>query len=88
MDTTIFAADKKRAAVASSTTRRSAERRAVMMVRMTGGSCVSAPSTQGLGTMRRVPPPTARMAAWGGLMTALNSSMPNMPKLEMQKVPP
>ena len=32
--------------------------------------------------------PTARMATCGGLMMAVNSSMPNMPRLDMVKVPP
>ncbi len=32
--------------------------------------------------------PTARMAASGGLMIAVNSSMPNIPRLEMEKVLP
>ena len=32
--------------------------------------------------------PTARMAALGGLMMAVNRSTPIMPRLEMQNVPP
>ena len=32
--------------------------------------------------------PTARIAACGGLMTALNSVTPNMPRFETVKVPP
>ncbi len=31
---------------------------------------------------------TARMHAWGGLMTAVNDLMPYIPRLEMEKVPP
>ena len=33
-------------------------------------------------------PPTAMIHTWGGLMTAENSVMPNMPRLEMVKEPP
>ena len=40
------------------------------------------------GLIIRRPPPTARMAAWGALIMAVNSAMPNMPRLEMVKVPP
>ena len=39
-------------------------------------------------TGRCSPAPTARMQPWGGLMTAENSLMPNMPRLETEKVPP
>jgi hypothetical protein len=31
--------------------------------------------------------PTARMAAWGGLMTAVKWLIPNMPRFEIEKVP-
>ena len=34
------------------------------------------------------PAPTARMPPCGGLMTAANSRMPYMPRLEIEKVPP
>ena len=34
------------------------------------------------------PPPTARMHACGGLMTAEKFLIPNIPRLEMVKVPP
>ena len=34
------------------------------------------------------PPPTAKMQAWGGFTTALNSVMPNIPKFDTVKVPP
>lgn len=40
------------------------------------------------GLISRLPPPTARIPTCGGLMMAVNSEMPNMPKLEMVKVPP
>ena len=40
------------------------------------------------GFTSRLPDPTAIMAHWGGLMIAVNSLMPNMPKLDMVKVPP
>jgi len=32
--------------------------------------------------------PTARIAAWGGFITAENSVIPNMPKLEILNEPP
>lgn len=35
-----------------------------------------------------LPSPTARMAPCGGLMTALNSLMPNMPRFDTLTVPP
>ena len=41
-----------------------------------------------LTTGRCSPAPTARIQACGGLMTAANSLMPNMPRLEMVKPPP
>ncbi len=47
---------------------------------------VSGRIVSGLMTCR--PPPTARMAACGALIMAVNSAMPNMPRLEMVKVPP
>lgn len=40
------------------------------------------------GTTRFSAPPTARIAAWGGLIMAAKVLMPNMPKLLMVKVPP
>merc|ERR1719394_588226 len=40
------------------------------------------------GSMMFLPPPTARMASWGALMMAVNSAIPNIPRLEMVKVPP
>mmetsp|Transcript_31972 Transcript_31972/g.94043 ORF Transcript_31972/g.94043 Transcript_31972/m.94043 type:complete len:211 (+) Transcript_31972:52-684(+) len=89
----LFIADRNNAAVASSTTLRSALNRAVMSV-LTVGRLVaseaffSSLSIHSPGTTVLTPPPTARMAAWGGLITAENSAMPNMPRLEMQKVPP
>src|SRR3546814_9429694 len=39
-------------------------------------------------TGRCSPAPTARMQPCGGLMTAAKSLMPNMPRLETEKVPP
>ena len=47
---------------------------------------VSGSMVSGLMTCR--PPPTAKMAAWGELIMAVNSAMPNIPRLEMVKVPP
>jgi len=47
---------------------------------------VSGRIVSGLMTCR--PPPTAKMAACGALIMAVNSAMPNMPRLEMVKVPP
>lgn len=32
--------------------------------------------------------PTARIAAWGGLITAVNSVIPYIPRFEMQNDPP
>ena len=32
--------------------------------------------------------PTARVAAWGGLITALKESMPYIPRFDTVKVPP
>lgn len=40
------------------------------------------------GISRFSEPPTARIQAWGGLMIAEKFLMPNIPKLEMVKVPP
>ena len=39
-------------------------------------------------TARFSPAPTARIDACGGLMTAVKSRMPNMPRLEMANEPP
>src|SRR6266699_443844 len=39
-------------------------------------------------TARSSPAPTARIALCGGLMMAVNSLIPNMPRLEMEKAPP
>ena len=74
----VWYTDMKSAAWASSIYLLSKERVAVMTV---VGFMVS-------GLMMVLPPPTARMASWGALMMAVNSAMPNMPKLEMVKVPP
>ena len=47
------------------------------------------PSLQlGSGTSFLSVPPTARIQDWGGLMTAVNCLIPNIPRLEMVKVPP
>lgn len=76
------------AAVASSTTRRSALNLAVMVVSILGlpfspVSILTCPGTTFLS-----PPPTAKMAPWGGLITALNSEIPNIPRLLIVNVPP
>ena len=68
----------KSAARASSMKRRSNDSVALMAV---NGKPVS-PSTSDL------PQPTAKMAHCGGLMIAVNSLIPNIPRLEMVKVPP
>jgi len=51
-------------------------------------SAASAAEMGAPGSTVRTPPPTAMMHAWGGLITALNSVTPNMPKLLTLKVPP
>ena len=48
--------------------------------------CVALPFI--FGTSSAVPFPTARMAHCGGLIIAVNSLIPNMPKLEIVNVPP
>src|SRR5690606_4994567 len=68
------------AASAPSVTRWSADRVMRIMGRMT-----TAPSRA---TGVSVTAPTARMAAWGGLMMATKSSTPYMPRLLTVKVPP
>ena len=49
---------------------------------------VATSSAPSLTTGRGSPAPTARMAAWGGLTMALNSRTPNMPRFEIENVPP
>jgi len=49
------------------------------------GRATSSPSRE---TARSVMAPMARIAACGGLMTAVKPLMPNMPRLETVKVPP
>ena len=39
-------------------------------------------------TTRCSPAPTARIVAWGGLMTAEKCLMPNMPRFDTAEVPP
>mmetsp|Transcript_19734 Transcript_19734/g.62777 ORF Transcript_19734/g.62777 Transcript_19734/m.62777 type:complete len:345 (-) Transcript_19734:516-1550(-) len=68
-------------ATSPSHTRWSAEMVTVILV--TVSSCPPAPITACF-----TPVPTAMIAAWGGLMMALNSVTPNIPRLEMLKVPP
>lgn len=70
--------DMKSEARASSMNRRSNERVALMAVK---GRPVS-PS------ISCRPLPTAKMAHCGGFIMAVNSLIPNMPKLEIVKVPP
>ena len=70
--------DMKSEARASSMNRRSNERVALMAV---NGSPGSPP-------ISCRPLPTAKMAHCGGFMMAVNSLIPNMPKLEIVKVPP
>src|SRR5205807_839105 len=53
-------------------------------MRMTLPGTILPPSTTGTSLMA----PTARIAASGGLMIAVNSSTPNMPRLEMENVAP
>jgi hypothetical protein len=48
------------------------------------GRTVTSPSRT---TGRSVSSPTARIAAWGGLITAVKRLMPNMPRFETVKVP-
>jgi hypothetical protein len=40
------------------------------------------------GSISMLPDPTAMMAHCGGLIMAVNSLIPNIPKFEMVKVPP
>ena len=55
----------------------------------TGPAALEAPSgPMGGSTTRFSPRPTARMHACGGLITAVKSSIPNMPRLEMVNEPP
>ena len=70
------------AAMWSSTTRRSADNTTVITVSFS--KSVPLPPTPAVG----VPPPTAKMQACGGLITAVNSLMPNIPKFEIVKEPP
>jgi len=42
----------------------------------------------GAGTTFYSVAPTAKIAAWGGLITALKWSIPIIPRLEIEKVPP
>mmetsp|Transcript_1232 Transcript_1232/g.3859 ORF Transcript_1232/g.3859 Transcript_1232/m.3859 type:complete len:206 (-) Transcript_1232:877-1494(-) len=69
-------------AVASSITRRSQDILTVMLVATRGSESIESATT------RFTPPPIAMMQACGGLITAENSEIPNMPRLETVKVPP
>src|SRR6185437_8349969 len=69
-----------RAPTAPSTTRWSQE-----IVQVITVATASWPS---LTTGRGSPAPTARMQPCGGLMTAENSRTPNIPRLEIENVPP
>lgn len=76
------------APTAPSITRWSHER---VTVRMVATSVLLSPSftlLPSIGTNLWEAPPTARMAAWGGLITAEKCLIPNIPKLEMVNVPP
>src|SRR5882762_8129738 len=76
----ILSVCRKRAPVAPSITRWSQDIVTVMIVAET-----IFPSRA---TARSSPAPTARIALCGGLMMAVNSLIPNMPRLEMEKAPP
>ena len=51
-------------------------------------ACLPEVLQEDLATAWGAPAPTARMQPWGGLMMAVNCLMPNMPKLDTEKVPP
>ena len=51
---------------------------------MTVAICRLSSTTYG----RFSPAPTAMIIAWGGLITASNALMPNMPMFEIDAVPP
>lgn len=66
---------RKREASSSSTRRPSLDR--VTVIRC----CVQSPSAAGVSSA--LERPTARIHAWGGLITALKPLMPNIPRLEI-----
>ena len=70
----------KFAAMAPSTTRWSA----ASVIRMIGRTTIWSSAA---GTTSGRVAPTARMAVWGGLMIAVNSSTPKGPRLEIVNVP-
>lgn len=74
---------KNWAAIASSTTRLSADNCTIIVVVILTSS-----GLLGFGITLWIPPPTARIHACGGLITALNDEIPNIPKLEIVNVPP
>ena len=71
-----FRAPMNSAAVASSTTLRSALNLAVMIVAIAGLPFSPVAASTLPGTTLLSPPPTANIAPWGGLTTALNSVPP------------
>lgn len=73
---------RKREASSSSTRRPSLDKVTVIScrVRRTGPS-----GSWGAKLSSALVLPTAKMQAWGGLMTALNSLIPNIPRLEILK---
>src|SRR6185437_12167021 len=78
--TNVFTVRRKSAAAAPSTARWSTVRVIVII-----GLATSSPSRT---TGRSSVAPTARIAACGGLSTAVNCSTPNMPRFEIVNVPP